>query len=77
MIALGGSKDGKAALLVSMSKDVVARGGHSGNLLKELAGKVGGKGGGKPDAAQGGGPNAAGLPDALAAVEGLLKGMLK
>jgi alanyl-tRNA synthetase len=76
-VVLGGAKDGKVALLVSLSPDVVARGGHAGNLLKELAPKVGGKGGGKPDMAQGGGTDAAKLPEALAGVEALLKSMLK
>jgi alanyl-tRNA synthetase len=45
--------------------------------LKELAPKVGGKGGGKPDMAQDGGTDASKLPEALAAAESLLAGMLK
>jgi len=76
-VVLGGVKDGKVALLVSFSADLVKRGAHAGNLLKELAPKVGGKGGGKPDMAQGGGTDGAKLPDALAAAEALLSAMLK
>jgi len=76
-VVLGGSKDGKAALLVSFSPEIVTRGGHAGNLLKELAPKVGGKGGGKPEMAQGGGSDPAKLPEALAAAAGLLATMLK
>jgi alanyl-tRNA synthetase len=77
VVVLGGVKDGKVALIVSLTKEVQARGGHAGNILKEIAAKVGGKGGGKPDMAQGGGTNPAGLPEALAAAEALLAGMLK
>ncbi|MBI3831111.1 MAG: alanine--tRNA ligase [Planctomycetes bacterium] len=76
-VVLGGAKDGKVALLVSLSPELVKRGGHAGNLLKELAQKVGGKGGGKPDMAQGGGTDASKLPEALAAAEILLSAMLK
>ena len=76
-VVLGGTKDGKVALLVSLSPEIVKRGGHAGNLLKELAPKVGGKGGGKPDMAQGGGSDPSKLPDALSSAEALFKAMLK
>ncbi|MCZ7647231.1 MAG: alanine--tRNA ligase [Planctomycetota bacterium] len=75
-VVLGGVKDGKVALLVSLSKELVGRGAHAGNLLRDLAGIVGGKGGGKPDMAQGGGKDPEKLPEALAAAEGLLAKML-
>ena len=61
-------KDGKVALLVSLSPELVKRGGHAGNLLKELAPKVGGKGGGKPDMAMAGGTDASKLGAALDSV---------
>ncbi len=76
-IVLGGAKDGKVALLVSFSPEIVKRGGHAGNLLKELAPKVGGKGGGKPDMAQGGGTDVAKLGEALAAVGAMVSMMVK
>ncbi|HLX63243.1 MAG TPA: alanine--tRNA ligase [Planctomycetota bacterium] len=76
-VVLAGTKDGKVALLVSFSPEIVKRGGHAGNLLKDLAPKVGGKGGGKPDMAQGGGTDAGKLAAALAAVKEGLGGMLK
>ncbi|MFH0939551.1 MAG: alanine--tRNA ligase [Planctomycetota bacterium] len=76
-VVLGGVHDGKVALLTSLSPDIVKRGGHAGNLLKELALKVGGKGGGKSDMAQGGGTDVAKLPEALAEAEALLAKMLK
>ena len=65
-MVLGGAKDGKVALLVSFSPELCcARGAHAGNLLKELAPKVGGKGGGKPEMAQGGGSEPGKLGEAL------------
>lgn len=75
-VVLGGARDGKVSLIVSFSPELVKRGAHAGNLLKELAPKVGGKGGGKPDMAQGGGPDVARLPEALAGAEAMLVGML-
>ena len=76
-VVLGGTTEGKVSLLVSLPPELVQRGGHAGNLLKELAPLVGGKGGGKADMAQGGGTDATKLPDALAAVAGMLARMLK
>ncbi|MCY3024440.1 MAG: alanine--tRNA ligase [Planctomycetota bacterium] len=76
-VVLGGVKEGKVALLVNFSPEIVKRGGHAGNLLKALAPKVGGKGGGKPDMAQGGGTDAAKLPEALEAVAGMLGAMIR
>lgn len=76
-VVLGGNKDGKVALLVSFSADIVKRGGHAGNVLKDLAPKVGGKGGGKPDMAQGGGSDTAKLADALAGVSAMVSAMVK
>jgi alanyl-tRNA synthetase len=76
-VVLAGVKEGKVALLVSMSHDVVKRGGHAGNLLKQLAPLVGGKGGGKPEMAQGGGTETAKVPQALAAAAEILAKMMK
>jgi alanyl-tRNA synthetase len=75
-VVLGGTRDGKVALLVSMPGELIERGAHAGNLLKELAPKVGGKGGGKPDMAQGGGSDVAKLPEALASAREMLFNML-
>ena len=57
--------DNKVTLMAGMSKAVVEKGIKAGDLIKEIAPLVGGKGGGRPDMAQGGGPDAAGLPQAL------------
>lgn len=77
VIVLGGVRDGKVALLVNISPEIVKRGGHAGNLLKQLAPIVGGKGGGKAKIAQGGGTDAAKLPEALAMAPEMVAEMLK
>ncbi len=57
----------KVALAAGVSKDLTDR-VSAGNLMREFAGRLGGKGGGRPDMAQGGGSDIAGLPAALGAV---------
>ncbi|CAM4386949.1 alanine--tRNA ligase [Corallococcus exiguus] len=74
VIAIGGEKDGRAVILVALTKDVVAKGISAGNLVREMAKEVGGKGGGKPDMAQAGGPDADKLPVALEKLFELVKG---
>ena len=72
-VVIGGVREGKVTLLAGVTADLVGR-LHAGELIRYLAPMVGGKGGGKADMAQGGGPNAAGLDDALAAVSDWVKG---
>ncbi|MFY0570674.1 alanine--tRNA ligase [Archangium lansingense] len=74
VIVIGGEKDGKVVLLVAATKDVVARGIHAGNLLKEMAKEVNGRGGGKPDLAQGGGEDPSRIPAAFDKFYELVKG---
>jgi len=57
--------NGKVTLVAGMSKDLVERGIKAGDLIKEICPLVGGKGGGRPDMAQGGGTDPKGLPRAL------------
>ena len=61
--------DGKVMLLAVCGKDAIAKGIKAGDIIKAIAPIVGGKGGGKPDSAMGGGTNALKLDDALAAVD--------
>jgi alanyl-tRNA synthetase len=71
VVALGAEQDGKALLLVAVTKDLAGR-VKAGDLVKEAAKLVGGSGGGRPDLAQAGGSNPAGLEQALAKVEELV-----
>lgn len=62
----------KATLLVSLTKDVVEKGYHAGNMIKEIAKAAGGGGGGKPDMAQAGAKDISKLPEAFKVAETLL-----
>ncbi len=73
VVILGGTDSGKVSLAVRVSKDLVARGVHAGNIVKAAAPIVGGGGGGRPDAAQAGGKDPGKLAEALA-VAGRLAG---
>ncbi len=57
--------DGKVQLVAGLSKDLIERGLHAGNWLKEVAPFVGGGGGGRPDLAQAGGKSPEKIPAAL------------
>ena len=72
VILLGGALDGKVVLVAGVTKDLTSR-VKAGDLIRNTAARVGGKGGGRPDMAQGGGTDIAALDDALAeALSGLL-----
>jgi alanyl-tRNA synthetase len=75
VVVLGAEKDGKASLLVAVTKDLGGK-VHAGNLISALAAHVGGRGGGRPDLAQAGGPDAQGLPRAIEAASGALAAQL-
>jgi alanyl-tRNA synthetase len=68
VIALVGVDGETATLFASASDDAVKAGVHAGNLVRAAAPLVGGKGGGAPAQAQGGGKNVAGAEAALAAM---------
>ncbi|MDQ1448532.1 MAG: alanyl-tRNA synthetase, partial [Actinomycetota bacterium] len=65
VVALVGAADGKAAIAVAISKDVVARGAAADAIAKPAAGKLGGGVGKGAEAVAGGGQNVAGIDDAL------------
>lgn len=75
VVALGAANDGKVSLLVVVTKDLIAR-LKAGDLIKEMAVEVGGTGGGRPEMAQAGGKDPAGLDAALEKVFGLVERML-
>lgn len=68
VLVLGSVQDGKVSLLAAVSEETIKKGLKAGDLIKEIAPLVGGGGGGRPDMAQAGGKNPAGLADALASV---------
>jgi alanyl-tRNA synthetase len=68
VIALAGIDDGTVSILVTASDDMVKAGVHAGNLVKIAAPLVGGRGGGQPAQAQGGGKDAGGAEQALRAI---------
>ena len=67
VILLGGVQDDKVVLVAGVTQDLTAK-LKAGDLMKQAAAAVGGKGGGRPDMAQGGGVDAAALDGALALV---------
>ena len=75
VVILGRSGDGKASLIVRTSPDLTKR-VPAGQVIKELAPLVGGKGGGKPDMAEGGGNQPDKLPEALKASFEIVERML-
>ena len=66
VVVLASEADGKVNLIAMVTDGAMAKGAHAGNLIKAIAGKVGGGGGGRPNMAQAGGKNPAGIPDAIA-----------
>jgi alanyl-tRNA synthetase len=76
VVVLASDCDGKVNLIVMATDGAQKAGAHAGNLIKAIAGKVGGGGGGRPNMAQAGGKNPAGIPDAISEAKSALEGML-
>ena len=66
VIVLLSNAGGKVNMIAMATDGALAKGAHAGNLIKGIAGKVGGGGGGRPNMAQAGGKNPAGIADAVA-----------
>jgi alanyl-tRNA synthetase len=64
VVVLGSVQDGKVALIVGVTKDLITR-VQAGKIIAEVAKKVGGKGGGRPDLAEAGGSEPGALDSAL------------
>jgi alanyl-tRNA synthetase len=75
VVALGMPENGKVALIAGVTKDLTAK-VHAGKLVGALAEKLGGKGGGRPDLAEAGGKDTAGLKTALQTVPSYIEGLL-
>lgn len=68
ILVLGAAHDDKVSLISAVSEDLIKEGYHAGKLLKEIATRCGGNGGGRPDTAQAGGKDPEKLASALAYV---------
>lgn len=66
VIVLASENDGKVNLMVMATDEAQSKGAHAGNLIKAIASIVGGGGGGRPNMAQAGGKNPAGIEECLA-----------
>ncbi|MCR4605969.1 MAG: alanine--tRNA ligase [Eubacterium sp.] len=75
-IVLASSNGEKASLVASATEGALSKGAHAGNLIKEIAGIVGGGGGGKPAMAQAGGKDASKIGEALEKAYEVMKNQL-
>lgn len=76
VVVLASGNDGKVSLMVTATDAAMKQGAHAGNLIKAIAGLVGGGGGGRPNMAQAGGKNSAGIQEALKKAAEVLEGQL-
>ena len=76
VVVLASDKDGKVNLIAMATDGAMAAGAHAGNLIKSIAGLVGGGGGGRPNMAQAGGKNPAGIDAAVEEAAKVLEGQL-
>lgn len=77
VVVLISESEGKVSLITMATDGAMARGAHAGNLVKAIAPMVGGGGGGRPNMAQAGGKNPAGIDNAIAEASRVLEGQLK
>ena len=76
VVVIASSANGKVNLIAMVTDGAMEKGAHAGNLIKGIAALVGGGGGGRPNMAQAGGKNPAGIPDAIAKVQEVLEGQI-
>ncbi|WP_202080165.1 alanine--tRNA ligase [Caldalkalibacillus salinus] len=77
VIVLGAVQGQKVSIVAGVTKDAMARGLHAGNLVKEVATRCGGGGGGRPDMAQAGGKKPEQLEEALSIAPDFVKSVLQ
>lgn len=76
VVVLASGAENKVSLMATATEGAIKQGAHAGNLVKAIAGLVGGGGGGRPNMAQAGGKNPAGINDALLKAAEVLKGQV-
>ncbi len=76
VVVILSNQDGKVNMIAMATDAAVKAGAHAGNLIKGIAALVGGGGGGRPNMAQAGGKNPAGISAAIAEAAKVLEGML-
>jgi alanyl-tRNA synthetase len=77
VVVIASSANDKVNLIAMATDGAMKQGAHAGNLIKGIAALVGGGGGGRPNMAQAGGKNPAGIPDAVAKVAEVLAEQIK
>lgn len=77
VVVLASNMDGKVNLVAMATDAAMAKGAHVGNLIKGIAALVGGGGGGRPNMAQAGGKNPAGIDKAIEETKTVLEGQIK
>jgi alanyl-tRNA synthetase len=73
IVVLGSVIDDRPRVVAAVTPDLVAAGLHAGELVKAIAARVGGGGGGRPQLAEAGGTDVSALDAALSAVPGLVR----
>ena len=77
VVVLISENDGKVNMIAMVTDGVMEKGAHAGNLIKGIAGLVGGGGGGRPNMAQAGGKNPGGIDAAIAEAVKVLEGQIQ
>lgn len=77
VVVIASETDGKVNLIAMVTNDAIKKGAHAGNLIKEISGLVGGGGGGRPNMAQAGGKNPAGIDECLVKAVSVIESQTK
>lgn len=77
VVVIASETDGKVNLIAMVTDDAIKKGAHAGNLIKEISGLVGGGGGGRPNMAQAGGKNPAGIDECLVKAVSVIESQTK
>ena len=77
VVVIASETDGKVNLIAMVTDDAIKKGAHAGNLIKAISGLVGGGGGGRPNMAQAGGKNPAGIDECLVKAVSVIESQTK